>query len=170
LNVRFDLNPSPELRRGIDRWRAQQEGVPAAAPAARRLLEWALAHYYDAALSPQYTVDTPITLTTSDTDDAPVAAHAPDTRNAAETPDMDDAPDAPATHDTQIERDTPEPQPVTSWMDDSEPARRRRNVVEEKGAEIVRLRTAGRTWAAIGAELDVSQATIARALRAASGG
>jgi hypothetical protein len=40
--TRLELHPSPELRKRIDRWRGQQDDVPPASVAARRLIEWAL--------------------------------------------------------------------------------------------------------------------------------
>ncbi len=40
---RLELNPTPELVEALDRWRAQQPGLPPRATAARQLLEKVLA-------------------------------------------------------------------------------------------------------------------------------
>jgi hypothetical protein len=37
--LRFEIYPTPELLRALDRWRGRQDDVPPRAEAARRLLE-----------------------------------------------------------------------------------------------------------------------------------
>jgi hypothetical protein len=155
--MRLDLNPSPELRKAIDRWRGRQEDVPPASTAARRLIEWALAHYDT--VSPQDTVDTP---PTPNAVLPQIEQSTPNTGNTAASPLLSES----APEPVQIAT----PEPVTDWMKkpDPKPAHRPRSgSVREHDTDIVRLKAQGRTWAQIGAELNVSPPTIARALRAA---
>jgi DNA-binding CsgD family transcriptional regulator len=120
-------------------------------------------------------IDYGITDNNINSNDAPpIIAVAGNSGNNDDTINNDDAasPLPPKSAPEPVQQEsTQEPEPVTTWMQADpkpKPARRPRpGSVQANGADIVRLKAEGRTGKQIGAELNVSPATVARALKAA---